>query len=154
MHCTFNPILYLQFCISPEPSLVGRLTPILRHLLSLKKPARTHSSRWHTTPTPHWWNILLGTTSMDVLRGPSGTEDIHLTLCITCMCRGSSRPPWLRAFFSRPIRRGASKARGWGSSCTRCKASCDRPGPCPRAQVVRHPATYGVWHGVPGNACR
>ena len=37
---------------------------------------------------------------------------------ITCMCRGSCRPPWWRASFSRPTRRGASKARGWGSSCT------------------------------------
>jgi hypothetical protein len=42
------------------------------------------------------------------------------------------------ASFSRLIRRGASKARGWGSSCTRFRASCDRRRPCPRPQVVRN----------------
>jgi membrane protease YdiL (CAAX protease family) len=36
---------------------------------------------------------------------------------------GHPGPPWLRAFSSRPIRRGASNPRGWGSSCTRCRAS-------------------------------
>jgi membrane protease YdiL (CAAX protease family) len=30
----------------------------------------------------------------------------------TCTCRGSFRPRWWRAFSSRPIRRGASRARG------------------------------------------
>jgi hypothetical protein len=42
---------------------------------------------------------------------------------ITCMNRGSCRPPWWRASSWRPTRHGASKAPGWGSSCTQFKAS-------------------------------
>ena len=40
----------------------------------------------------------------------------------TCICRGSSRPPWWTSSLS-PTPRGGSRARGWGSSCTRLRAS-------------------------------
>jgi hypothetical protein len=55
--------------------------------------------------------------------GATGSPIECYSPSITCTSRGSYRPPWSMASFSRPIRRSASKAPGWASSCTRFKAS-------------------------------
>lgn len=54
----------------------------------------------------------------------------------TCTSRGSFRQPWSRASSLRPIPRGGSRARGWGSSCTRCRPPLHRHDPGARLDVT------------------